>query len=645
MHQHISPKTNEQWIALFKTFLLRRFPGSSTTRHYISDLNIFSSYNQKSFSITQRSDIDKFVDHEMARGLKPSTVKRRISSLKVFFDFFCDESLLPSSNSPVSPRRHTPRQPKPLPRDLKDNQIKELLSKVDNPRDMAIFSLMLYGGLRVGEVTQLTPSSFDDSGSEEAPVKILVCGKGQKERIVYLLRKAYAPVLAYIQKKTKRPKNEPLFLNNNGQPITISGIQWLTTQYSKKVGFHFTAHQLRHTCARWLAEGYMPLLSLASFLGHSDMQTTQRYINGANPALRKDYEQAFNKALTSPESPITPSVGGYSLDKKDLPKKSTIVRAYPSNFAPPPSFFQLPRWMHQDLRDWINHRWYQWKISRRQENALRILKNIRHFFTEWLSSSSPKNWSELQKEDVQNYIKASFERGLSAVTVKTSVGTLFNFLHFLEDRKRIAHIPERPEIKLPKPLPKHLSSQEFMALENEVDKESKKSDSNKLLVALYCLLMYAGLRISEALDLKIEDIDLHARKIRVNEGKNSRDRIVFLTEKAQGFIAEYLEEMPNHPSDLVFSKEGDPLSYGQAWRMIKMFGYRVGIDKLYPQRLRHTYATTLLNNGMALEALRMLMGHENMNTTLIYAKLANQTIQQQYEEAMQLTEKEKVTTN
>ena len=61
----------------------------------------------------------------------------------------------------------------------------------------------------------------------------------------------------------------------------------------------------------------------------------------------------------------------------------------------------------------------------------------------------------------------------------------------------------------------------------------------------------------------------------------------------------------------------------------------MGIQNLSPHRLRHTYATVLLNNGMGIEGLRRLMGHENLNTTLIYARLADATLERQYRAAME----------
>ncbi|MFQ6102242.1 MAG: tyrosine-type recombinase/integrase [Anaerolineae bacterium] len=128
------------------------------------------------------------MDHQHAQGLSPATVKRRAAALKAFFDFVAEELEQPDRPNPVSMKRHAGRQPRHLPRDLSDTEVERLLEVVENWRDLAMISLMLYAGLRVGEVITLCWADITIPDDPEAPLRLRVMGKRRKERIAYLYR-------------------------------------------------------------------------------------------------------------------------------------------------------------------------------------------------------------------------------------------------------------------------------------------------------------------------------------------------------------------------------------------------------------------------------------------------------------------------
>jgi site-specific recombinase XerD len=257
-------------------------------------------------------------------------------------------------------------------------------------------------------------------------------------------------------------------------------------------------------------------------------------------------------------------------------------------------------------------------------------------FWEWqLARRSFDGWGDLTSTDVAAFVDARLGQGLKARTVSTTLDRVYGMLRFLKARGRLSQVPERPALKLPDPLPQHLKAEEVLALEEYVARrEQTDSPEARLDVALYVLLMHAGLRIGEVLDLQVKDLNMVARRILVREGKGRRDRVVYLTQEAVERLARYLRMAPHAAEDLVLSWQGQPLNYQRAWSLVRRLGEAAGVEGVCPQRLRHTYATLLLNNGMSLEGLRRLMGHENINTTLIYARLADRTIEQQYHAAM-----------
>ena len=164
-----------------------------------------------------------------------------------------------------------------------------------------MFTLMVSAGLRVGEVINLTAGRYSGRPHFNALTRLRVCGKGEKERMVWLTSEAMYQVQSWLQ---ERPASaDPyLFLNQHDRRLSVAGVQYRLKQYCEQADIKLTCHQLRHTFARRLAEQKMPIDSLAKLLGHKDLQTTQRYIDGADPGLRDE----FLRAMTH-EPPVTPS--------------------------------------------------------------------------------------------------------------------------------------------------------------------------------------------------------------------------------------------------------------------------------------------------------------------------------------------------
>ena len=627
--------TNEEWIAKFKRYLERRFPGRSTAVHYESDMKCFLLHYKGPLLAVGRADVDAFVDEQRRQGLAAATVKRRTAALKSFFDFAADETGDRRRENPVSMKRHGGRVPQQLPRDLSDEEVERLLAVIDDKRDRALVMLMLYGGLRVEEVVNLTREAITVPAEAALPVRLRVLGKGRKERIVYLKWEAYEVVDAHLQGQVIWQPNQPLFTNQKGHPLTIAGVQWLMRGYAQASGVAVTCHRLRHTCARWLAEGEMPLLSLARFLGHSSLSSTQRYIDGANPQVRRHYDQAMKPIQPpAPNQPVLPGT--------ESPRLSPAPSTMPTVIRPEPVLFQAPEWTAawpDWLRDsclaWINQRWFQWKPSRRRHHASVSLNQLRAFWRWQMAQHPLAGWHQLTTADVAAFIAAELGRGITPRTVSAVLDHVYAVLNDLLDKQQLSAIPVRPVINLPDPLPRHLQPAELITLESYLRQHA--GDTNRLpwlTAALYYVLAHGGLRIGELLDLQVRDLDLASYRLTIRQGKGRRDRVVYLTDTAIRALVAYLQTVPHAPDDLLFSCNQAPLSYHQAYNCLRQLGEAAGVPDLYPMRLRHTYATTLLNNGMTIDALRQLMGHNHLNTTLIYARLADTTVENQYQVAM-----------
>lgn len=627
-------RTNADWITAFAAYLTRRFPNRATTKHYVSDLQIFVRAQPKHLATVTRADIDAFVDAERARGCAPATVKRRAASLTTFFAFLADELGEPQRPNPVCMRRHAGRQPQLLPRDLADHEVAAFLAVLATLRDQALVCLMLYAGLRVGEVATLRPLDLTLPDDPEQLIRLRVLGKGRKERLVYLTPTHAEPLRAFLQSAAPVLSDAPLFRNRFGRPLSVAGIEERVTHYALQCGVAVTCHRLRHTYGRWMAEGEMPVLALSRLLGHAHIQTTQRYIDGADPQVRRSYEAAMaQQALPVPPSLPAPDLPAVTHE----PGPATVTR--PALVLPDDSTWlpEAPAAIRQGTLSWLHHQQGLWKPSQRREHSIQRLRELRVFW-EWQLAQRPlTSWAELSTRDIAAFQAAELARGLRAKSVKTLLDRVYEVLRFLAERGDVSSLPLRPALALPEPLPRHLTPAEVVMLETHLSKQtSTNSDAATLLdQALYYLLCHAGLRISEALELQVQDLDLGARRIRVREGKGRRDRVVYLSESAVSALTRYLPSVPHAAGDLVLSRASRPLGDAQAWARIRALGQAAGVAGVSPHRLRHTYATQLLNHGMSLEGLRGLMGHASLDTTLIYAHLADSTLERQYRTAME----------
>lgn len=132
--------------------------------------------------------------------------------------------------------------------------------------------------------------------------------------------------------------------------------------------------------------------------------------------------------------------------------------------------------------------------------------------------------------------------------------------------------------------------------------------------AIVTVLAYAGLRISECLDLYPEDVSLAGNEISVRHGKGNKARIVFIGDKVINAIREYLKERPNTGSPYLFiSRRGERLSRGQVNRI-----FNAHSDTITPHMLRHFFCSEALEVGYSINEVANQAGHSNVHTTLLY---------------------------
>ena len=216
----------EEAIRRFERYLQRRFGQSSTAKHYLSDLKIFiETLGKHAPEAITATDVDSFVEQQMATGLSAATINRRLASLHTFFEYLASECPERAWPNPVVWRRHRLKMGVHLPRDVADPTVTQLFIVIEDKRDQAMFGLMVGAGLRVGEVATLSLDSLSASVFEGELARLRVCGKGDKERFVWLTPSLLACVQRWLEVRPPSASDR-LFLNQRGQPITVAGVPY-----------------------------------------------------------------------------------------------------------------------------------------------------------------------------------------------------------------------------------------------------------------------------------------------------------------------------------------------------------------------------------------------------------------------------------
>ena len=216
---------------------------------------------------------------------------------------------------------------------------------------------------------------------------------------------------------------------------------------------------------------------------------------------------------------------------------------------------------------------------------------------------------------------------------------LRSFYRFQVGEDRLAEDPTRnfQSPRLPARLPKYLNQRETQTLFRSAQAESVGRFEDLRRLAALELLYATGMRVSELLGLKPQDVNLSEGWVRVF-GKGSKERMIPLHERAVRILRAYLQRREDHFSkksagpEAFLSRSGRRLSRVQFWRDMKVLGKKAGLDQgLHPHLLRHSFASHLLQGGADLRAVQELLGHANLATTQIYTHLDSTAIKNSHQ--------------
>jgi integrase/recombinase XerD len=634
----------EQSIGEFERYLSRRYPNSSTTKHYVNDLCIFQRFVDKSPRQIGRRDISEFVEYQLEQHSAAATVNRRLSSLHHFFEFLAHQADDEAWANPVVWQFHRVEEGKLLPRDLSDEDVEQLFAHIDHPRDQLMFRLMGWAGLRVGEVAALTRNDFIPSSNPRG-ARLRVRGKGQKERVVPLTGDLVELWETWLN---QRPavEDDAVFVTRRKRGISVRGIQERLTHYGRQAGIEVTCHQLRHTFGRRMAEGQMPLPSLSKMMGHAQVTTTQGYIAGAAVDVRADYQEAMGRlAAERPGSPLPPAASSEALGVPPSPKRPDAddsgAEVTPAERDEEPADLSqfwtgLPDWLTEPLTAYIHYRRRRWKPSQREHHTRARSYALGPVWCWLLEEREVNSLAALSREDVQAYVDARLEVGRSASTINRELRDLWAFLRFVErSGQSIAPGVFRVvRLKEGKALPRFLTEEAYRQLEASMLKETASGTRDDYLDrAWFYTLAHGGLRLGELCNLRVGDVDLAGERLVIREGKGKRDRAVPLSEAIITTLRGYLTVRGTAETDHVFIFRQRQIEPGLVRYRLRRYGEAAQVE-VSPHRLRHTLATRLVNVGMDIVSIQRLLGHEKLTTTMVYARVHDVTMERDFRQAI-----------
>lgn len=248
-------------------------------------------------------------------------------------------------------------------------------------------------------------------------------------------------------------------------------------------------------------------------------------------------------------------------------------------------------------------------------------------FSAWLAVRKRRTFPE-EFGTIQSFLKEQNATKAPA-SVSRMISALRKFYRFLLREGAISADP-MTKIDTPKRaqhLPATLSSQEVDALMAKPDTDKPLGLRDR---AIFELMYATGLRVSEVVDLRLDQLHLAMNLLQVT-GKGDKERLVPISPQATQWVDRYLQEArPKllkrvQPKNVFVNFHGGPMTRQGIWKNLKAYIASIGIEKdVTPHTLRHSFATRLLENGADLRVVQELLGHSDISTTQIYTHLSNQ---------------------
>lgn len=327
---------------------------------------------------------------------------------------------------------------------------------------------------------------------------------------------------------------------------------------------------------------------------------------------------------------------GQPITNESIKSEGEVVREQPLSPTPIDRILQKLSCMELPAKEHFEcYMRHKWRLNHKPRTLASSFTSVR-LFLDFYGKSGKNAIEKVERADLEGFIEHEQDRGIRISTVRTRLACIIAFLGFLITQDVIpgSLLKRRIKLKLPDTLPRGINPSDVRKLLSVIDDTRDR--------ALFLLLLRTGIRIGEALGLRLNDLDIRDRKVHLLEGeKNSMGRVVYLSDDALFAIKLWLRRRDKDKEFIFYGQGNRHLCYSAGRSHFVNYLKKAGLDrKGYTVHcLRHTFASELLNAGMRLECLQQLLGHHDIEVTRRYARLTDRTREEEYFRAMAIIEK------
>jgi site-specific recombinase XerD len=332
--------------------------------------------------------------------------------------------------------------------------------------------------------------------------------------------------------------------------------------------------------------------------------------------------------------------------RRFLVQRRGLVESKATPYEPKFHTEGLPTWLVTELERLQRVQQRNWRPTRIEEGMRCFWGRHLRVWRFLCKKHAVVELGDVRREHLLDFVDQRLASGHAVSGINADLRTLHGFLAFLQEQgylvpQAVMRIggPQQPDA-----LPKFLTDEQVRRLRDEFEKRVAQAGDFRqrrdavLDRAAFYLLWQSALRLSEVEELRLEDLDLEGRRLTVRQAKGLKDRTVFLSDTTVRAVQEYLTVRGPGPTDHVLLYRNQPVCKDLVRGRIKAAGERTGV-KVHPHRLRHTAATQLLNAGCRVTSIQKLLGHKELKTTMLYARVHDRTVADDYYTAMEQVER------
>ncbi len=274
-------------------------------------------------------------------------------------------------------------------------------------------------------------------------------------------------------------------------------------------------------------------------------------------------------------------------------------------------------------------------VKRASANTITSYRRDLKKLCSYIISIGISDIQDVNATDLNTYMIHMREEGMSTATVSRNIASIKSFFMFLFKRGIVKEdcAEQLKPPKIEKKLPEILTVSEVNLLLEQPSRSNPKEIRDKAMLEL---LYATGMRVSELISLKLEDVNLTMNYILCRDA--NKERVIPIENAAKSALEHYIkgarESMCEDSEYLFTNMKGQPMTRQGFWKLIKSYAKKAGIDKdITPHMIRHSFASHLVSNGADLKAVQEMLGHSDISTTQIYLKSRQSRIKEEYDRA------------